>query len=139
MLRYNVNLKNKARELRKNLTDSENALWSRLRNKQLLGVQFYRQKPIGGHIVDLYAPKAKLVIEIDGSQHLQGDHVQKDRRRDEYLASLGLKVLRFDSREVLKESDAVIEVIYRAIAAQRNAEIPPNPPFSKGGLTEKSS
>jgi very-short-patch-repair endonuclease len=60
MLRYNGNLKNKARQLRKNLTDSENALWSRLRNKQLLGVQFYRQKPIGGYIVDLYAPKAKL-------------------------------------------------------------------------------
>jgi very-short-patch-repair endonuclease len=139
MLRYNGNLKSKARQLRKNMTDSENALWSRLRNKQLLGVQFYRQKPIGGHIVDLYAPKARLVIEIDGSQHLQGDHVQKDRRRDEYLASIGLKVLRFDSREVSKESDAVIEVIYRTMAVQLNAEIPPNPPFSKGGLTEKSS
>ena len=89
---------------------------------------------MGGHIVDLYAPKAKLVIEIDGSQPLQGDHLQKDRRRDEYLASLGLKVLRFDSREVLKESDAVIEVIYRTIVAQLRAEIPPNPPFSKGGI-----
>ena len=87
----------------------------------------------------LYAPKAKLVMEIDESQPLQGDYLQKDRRRDEYLASLGLKVLRFDSREVLKESDAVIDVIYRTIAAQRNTEIPPNPPFSKGGSTEKSS
>ena len=67
--------------------------------------------------MDLYAPKAKLVIEIDGSQHLQCDHIQKDRRRDEYLASLGLKVLRFDSREVLKENDAVIDVIYRTIVA----------------------
>ena len=82
--------------------------------------------------MDLYAPKAKLVIEIDGSQHLQGGHVQKDRRRDEHLASLGLKVLRFDSREVLKENDAVMDVIYRTMAAQRNAEIPPSPPFSKG-------
>jgi hypothetical protein len=61
MLRYNGNLKNKARQLRKNLTDSENALWSRLRNRQLLGVQFYRQEIIGGYIVDLYAPKAKLI------------------------------------------------------------------------------
>ena len=134
MLRYNLDLKEKARELRKNLTDSEYALWSRLRNKQLLDIPFYRQKPMGGHIVDLYAPKAKLVIEIDGSQHLQGDHLQKDRRRDEYLASLGLKVLRFDSREVLKESDAVLDVIYRTIVAQLHAEIPPNPPFSKGGI-----
>jgi very-short-patch-repair endonuclease len=56
MLKYNANLKDKARQLRKNLTDSEKALWSRLRNKQLLGVQFYRQKPIGEHIVDFFAP-----------------------------------------------------------------------------------
>jgi hypothetical protein len=78
-----------------------------------------------------------LVIEIDGSQHLQGDHVQKDRRRGEFLASLGLKVFRFDSREVLKESEAVIEVIYRTMVAQLNSEIPPNPPFSKGGNNRK--
>src|SRR3990172_5323476 len=101
MLRYNSNLKDKARELRKNLTDSESALWSHLRNKQLLGIQFYRQKPIGEHIVDFYAPGAKLVVEVDGSQHLGGDHALKDRRRDGYLVSLGLKVLRFNSREVL--------------------------------------
>ncbi len=63
MLRYNQNLKNRARQLRKNLTDSEKALWSRLRGKQVLGVQFYRQKPIGGYIVDFYAPTANLVIE----------------------------------------------------------------------------
>ena len=99
MLKYNANLKDKARQLRKNLTDSEKALWSRLRNKQLLGVQFYRQKPIGEHIVDFFAPGTKLVVEVDGSQHMGGDHVQKDRSRDGYLASLGLKVLRFNSRE----------------------------------------
>ena len=107
MWRYNSNLKDKARELRKNLTDSESALWSRLRNKQLLGVQFYRQKPIGESIVDFYAPGAKLVVAVDGSQHGQSDHVKKDTCRDEYLASLGLKVLRFNSREIVKESDAV--------------------------------
>ena len=93
--------KNKARQLRKNLTDSENGLWSRFRNKQLLGIQFYRQKPIGEHVVDFFAPRAKLVVEVDGSQHVLGDHVDKDRIRDGYLASLGLKVLRFNSREVL--------------------------------------
>jgi very-short-patch-repair endonuclease len=56
MLDYKANLKDKARQLRKNLTDSEKALWSRLRNKQLLGIQFYRQKPIGEPIVDFFAP-----------------------------------------------------------------------------------
>ena len=138
MLNYNANLKDNARQLRKNSTDSEKALWSRLRNKQLLGIQFDRQKPIGEHIVDFFAPRAKLVVEVDGSQHLVGDHVQKDRIRDGYLASLGLKVLRFHRREVLKESDAVVEAIYRLITEQLNAEIPPTPPLKKGGIKGKN-
>jgi very-short-patch-repair endonuclease len=134
MLKYNTNLKDKACHLRKNLTDSEKALWSRLRNKQLLGIQFYRQKPIGELIVDFFAPMAKLAVEVDGSQHMVGDHVQKDRIRDGYLASLGLKVLRFNSREVLKESDAVVEAIYRMVAGQLDAEIPPGPPLKRGKI-----
>ena len=133
MLKYNAHLRDKARQLRRNLTDSEAALWSRLRNKQLLGVQFYRQKPIGEHIVDFFAPRARLVVEVDGSQHLGGDHALKDRNRDGYLVSLGLKVLRINSREVLKESNAVVEAIYRAVSEQLNAEIPPAPPLIKGG------
>ena len=137
MLNYNANLKDKARQLRKNLTDRERALWSRLRNKQIFGIQFYRQKPIGEYIVDFFAPRAKLVVEVDGSQHMVGDRVQKDRIRNSYLASLGLKVLRFNSREVLKESDAVVEAIYRMIKDQLNAEIPPGPPLKKGGVTGK--
>lgn len=132
MLRYNANLKGKARQLRKNLTDSERALWSRLRNKQLIGVQFYRQKPIGAHVVDFYTPRAKLVVEVDGSQHMQSAHAQKDRTRDEYFSSLGLKVLRFNSREVLKESDAVMEVILRTMKERLN-EKSPRPPFNQRG------
>jgi very-short-patch-repair endonuclease len=104
-----------------------------LRNKQLLGIQFYRQKPIGAHIVDFFAPLAKLVVEVDGSQHLGRDHALKDRNRDGYLVSLGLRVLRFNSREVLEERDAVVEAIYRTITEQANAKIPPCPPLVKGG------
>ena len=134
MLKYKAHLKDKARQLRKNMTDSEAALWSRLRNKQLLGIQFYRQKPIGSHIVDFFAPRAQLVVEVDGSQHLEDDHALKDRCRDGCLVSLGLQVLRFNSREVLEKRDAVVEVIYRTIAEQVQAKIPPNPPLLKGGL-----
>jgi very-short-patch-repair endonuclease len=104
-----------------------------------LAIQFYRQKPTGEHIVDFFAPRLKLVVEVDGSQHLVGDPVQKDRIRDAYLASLGLKVLRFHSREVLKESDAVVEAIYRMITEQLSAEIPPIPPLKRGELKEKTS
>jgi very-short-patch-repair endonuclease len=120
MLRYKPNLKHNARQLRKNMTDSERALWSRLRGKQLFGVQFYRQKPIGDYIVDFYAPKTKMVIEIDGSQHREQLHAENDRRRDMYLASAGLAVLRFNSKEILEETDAVLEVIYRRMAKRLN-------------------
>jgi len=137
MLQYNAGLKNKARQLRKNLTDSEKDLWSRWRYKQVLGIQFYRQKPIGHPIGDFFAPKAKLVVEVEGSQHRADDHAKKDRNRDLYLASLGLRVLRFNSREILKENDAVVDAIYRPITEQPNAEIPPGPPLKKGGITGK--
>ena len=132
MLRYKDQLKRKARQLRKNMTDSERVLWSRLRGKQLSGVQFYRQKPIGEYIVDFFAPRTKLVVEVDGSQHLEGEQAEKDRYRDEYLATVGLKVLRFNSREVLTETDEVVEVIYRTMAERLNREIPLDPPLQKG-------
>ena len=115
MLRYKAYLKNKARHLRTNMTDSERVLWSRLRGKQLLSVQFYRQKPIGKYIVDFYAPRVKLVVEVDGSQHMEEKQAETDKHRDKYLASVGLKVLRFNSREILKQTDAVVQVIHRTM------------------------
>jgi len=134
MLQYDRNLKHKARNLRKNMTETERLLWSRLRRKQILGVQFYRQKPIGNYIVDFYAPKAKLVVEVDGSQHFEAKHVEEDKRRDEYLTEQGLCVLRFNNLQVFQELDSVLEVIYETV--MRNLEsdkIPPNPPLPKGG------
>ena len=103
------------------MTDSERVLWSRLRGKQLLGVQFYRQKPIGEYIVDFYAPKTKLVVEIDGFQHMQGEQVAKDKCRDDHLAEKGIKVLRFNSREVILETDEVVKGIYRTMAERLNS------------------
>ncbi|OGQ65378.1 MAG: hypothetical protein A3F89_07175, partial [Deltaproteobacteria bacterium RIFCSPLOWO2_12_FULL_50_11] len=79
MLLYRRDLKQRARHLRNHMTESERLLWSRLRKKQILGVQFYRQKPMGDYIVDFYAPKVKLVIEVDGSQHLEEDHIERDK------------------------------------------------------------
>ena len=125
MLQYNRYLKNNARQLRKAMTDAEQTLWHRLRGKQLLGVQFYRQKPIGSYIVDFYSSKAMLVIEIDGGQHAEDNHRQKDFERDQYLHQMGFTVLRFDNLQVLREIDNVVEVIFRAI----QEEIPPGPPL----------
>ncbi len=115
MLNYNPQLKTRARTLRTHLTDAEQRLWSRLRGKQILGIQFYRQKPIGNYIVDFYAPTARLVIEVDGAHHLDVAQARYDRQRSESLEESGLKVLRFDDRQVLLELESVTQVIFRAV------------------------
>ena len=124
MIKYNRKLKEKARRLRTQMTDSERALWGRLRRKQVQSVQFYRQKPIGNYIVDFYAPKAKIVVEVDGSQHMESEQAARDLQRDAFLASQGLRVLRFDDLQVLKEIEGVMEVILRAVSES----LEPNPP-----------
>ena len=111
MLEYSGNLKAASRELRNNLTEAELLLWKRIRKRQLLGVQFYRQKPIGSYVVDFYAPAAKTVIEVDGSQHLEPEHLKRDEARDRYLADEGLLVLRFTNVQVLRKIEAVVERI----------------------------
>jgi very-short-patch-repair endonuclease len=115
MLSYNRRLKAKARSLRTNPTDAELHLWYRLRRKQILGVQFYRQKPIGDYIADFYAPAAKLVVELDGSQHLELGHAQYDVQRTRDLEKQGLKVLRFDDRQALLQTESVLETIFQAV------------------------
>ena len=111
MLPYNRNLKQPSRQLRENMTDAERHLWAKIRMKQLKGCQFYRQKPIGDYIVDFFCPRAKLVIEIDGTQHSSDEKAEYDRIRDECLSSLGLRVLRFTNSEVLKHVEGVLESI----------------------------
>ncbi len=111
MLPYNGNLKQYSRQLRENMTDAERKLWSKIRMKQLKGCQFYRQKPIGDYIVDFFCPRAKLVIEVDGSHHLVCESIEYDRIRDEYLSSFGLRVLRFTNTDVLTRIEAVVESI----------------------------
>ena len=118
MLKYNRKLKNCSRNLRSNTTESEEKLWSRVRKKQIFGVHFYRQKPIGNYIVDFYAPQAKLVLEVDGSQHFDSGQAGKDRLRDEYLKNQGLYVLRFNSRKVLLELEAVVQKIFQIVESR---------------------
>ena len=109
---YNKNLKQPSRDLRNNMTDAEQLLWQRLRRKQILGLQFYRQKPILNFIVDFYCPAANLVIECDGGQHYTAEGLEADRARDQALAQLGLNVLRFDNRQILTKIGGVVEKIY---------------------------
>ena len=128
MIYYNRKLKNTARTLRKNMTDTEVFLWSKIRRKQLKGFQFYRQKTIGNYIVDFYCPAAKLIIELDGSQHYEEEGLRKDKVRDQYLMRLGFQVKRFPSTEVFSNIDGIISEIYDQLP---DREIPPAP-FEKG-------
>ncbi len=82
------------------MTESEQVLWSRLRGKQLRSIQVDRQKPIGGALVDFYAPKAKLVVEVDGLQHLDEEYAKKDVRRSVALEQQGFHLLRFPHLQV---------------------------------------
>ena len=111
MLSYNSSLKQYSRQLRGNMTDAERCLWAKVRTKQLEGYQFYRQKPIGDYIADFFCPRSKLVIEADGSHHFSDEMTEYDRIRNEYLSSLGLRVLRFTNTEVLTNIEGVVERI----------------------------
>ena len=112
MLRYDSRLKKCSQRLRKNMTDSEAVLWSKIRGKQLKGYQFYRQKPIRDFIVDFYCPKGNLAIELDGGQHYSQEGKTKDNYRDKYLEGVGLCVLRFSDREVFEDIGGVLEKIW---------------------------
>ena len=114
---YKAYLKNNSRILRKNMTKAEVILWNYLRKKQLLGIQFYRQKPLGDFIVDFYCPSKKLVIEIDGGQHyIDGEKVLSDKYRDECLKNnFNLNVLRFTNDDIYYNRECVIDKILEAL------------------------
>lgn len=118
MLPYDRRLKPVSRRLRNGMTDAEQRLWFRVRRKQIEGVQFYRQKPLLGYVADFHAPAARLVVELDGGQHVEEGGRLADARRDDALRGLGLKVLRFHDRQVLLETDAVVEAIWREVVAR---------------------
>lgn len=107
-------VRERARDLRRDQTDTERKLWSRLRDRQVLGAKFRRQHPIGQYIVDFCCPANRLIIELDGSQH--AERAAADETRTAFLLSRGYRVLRFWNHEVLKETDAVLEQIASALS-----------------------
>ncbi|MBF8248808.1 MAG: hypothetical protein HW374_1608 [Bacteroidetes bacterium] len=115
MIYHNKKLKYTARTLRKNMTETEILLWSRVRRKQLLGFQFYRQRPHGNYIVDFYCPAAKLIIEIDGRQHYEEKGLRSDKVRDEYFSKFGFRVMRFSTSEVFEDIDSIEDEIYQTL------------------------
>ncbi|MBI4642596.1 MAG: endonuclease domain-containing protein [Deltaproteobacteria bacterium] len=100
-----------SRNLRKNQTDAENLLWRHLRGKQLEGLRFRRQHPIGRYIVDFVCLEKRLVLEIDGGQHGMEKEKIKDDERDHWLRTEGYQVLRFWNNDVLTNLEGVMETI----------------------------
>jgi very-short-patch-repair endonuclease len=124
-LYYHSELRANARTLRRHMTEAEQCIWRCLRRKQLLNVQFYRQRPIGCYVVDFYAPSIKLVIEIDGSQHFEESHIKYDENRRLFLEKQGLKVLRFNNFDVLKNTRDVLNHVFQVMQQVMLNKIPP--------------
>ena len=116
-----------AKNLRKSSTNAERLLWKHLRSKQLHGLKFRRQEPIGNFIVDFVCYEIRLIVEADGGQHSS----EIDADRDTWLNSQGFKVLRFWNHDVLMNIEGVLEVILRNCSQESPF---PTPPI-KGGAT----
>ncbi len=100
-----------ARKLRQNQTDMEKKLWSHLRKRQLNNCRFRRQFPIGSYIVDFICLDARLIIELDGSQHYEPENMEYDQTRTTWLNSQNFTVLRFNNGEVFENIDGVLQTI----------------------------
>ncbi len=107
--KHNKQLVPLARALRKNMTKEERRLWyDFLRNYP---VRFSRQKVLGRYIADFYSAEAKLIIELDGSQHYEDENIRKDARRTEFLEAYGLRIIRVANNEITENFDGVCDYI----------------------------
>ena len=108
---YNKNLVKRARVLRNNMTFSEVLLWEELKNKNMMGFDFDRQKPISNFIVDFYCKDLLLAIEIDGESHGFDGAEEKDEKRQQIIESYGVHFLRFDDQDVKIDISGVVATI----------------------------
>lgn len=113
-LPFNPNLKDRAKALRKAGNLAEVLFWKKVKNKQFKGYDFDRQKIVGNYIVDFYCSNCQVIIEIDGSSHI--DKEEYDAERDAYLMGLGLTVIHIQAEDVLGDVDSVIEVLHSHVA-----------------------
>lgn len=106
-----IHIIDRANALRKEMTEAEQTLWSRIRKRQIKGLKFRRQHPINQFVADFYCHEKKLVIEVDGGCHDGETQSERDEQRTFELKKLGIKVLRFRNEEVTDDMDGVIEKI----------------------------
>ncbi len=106
-----THLKDTRDHLRKNMTKAELVLWEVLKDKKLSKRKFRRQHSIGNYITDFYCPSEKLIIELDGQHHFMPEGIEKDLERDNYLAMMNIKTLRFENIDVLNNLTNVLKII----------------------------
>jgi very-short-patch-repair endonuclease len=123
------------RRLRSNMTGPEARLWSRLRARQLQGLKFRRQHGIGPYIVDFYCPEQSLVIEVDGNSHADADQVVKDKQREQYLQSLGLRVIRYINDDIVKNLGGILDDLAERISSRSTS---PRPSLPRRGKEAES-
>jgi len=105
-----------SRNLRQKQTVAESDLWKRLKSKQLEGIKFRRQQPIGPYIVDFVSFERKIVVEVDGGQHNDKERMEKDEKRTRWLEGEGFQVLRFWNNDVLTNIEGILDRIRAALA-----------------------
>ena len=103
------------RALRGRATDAERILWRLLRMRQFVGLKFRRQHPVGPYIVDFYCADRRLAVELDGGQHFTVEGLAYDRRRAEYLAARGIRVVRFTNSELFENAEGVLEMLLLSV------------------------
>ena len=103
------------RSLHTDATLAEAFLWNRLRDRRLEGFKLRRQHPLGPYILDLFCPRRLLAIELDGGQHFEIEAQAYDGRRSDFLCRHGVSILRFRNDQVFLETEAVLELIRRAL------------------------
>jgi very-short-patch-repair endonuclease len=111
------------------MTEAERKLWALLRRNQL-GVKFRRQVPLGPYVVDFYCANAKLVVELDGSQHYTENGEQEDKERDAHLREMGQAVVRYSDVEFLQNEDGVVQDILERVKARIGGDSDPPVPLS---------
>jgi very-short-patch-repair endonuclease len=121
------------KKLRNSLTPAESLLWKSLQRRQLLGRKFRRQAGIGRYIVDFYCPDCALVIELDGEAHFSMANDESESERTRYLELQGLKILRFENKELYDNLDAVLETIKAHLQSrEQSARLRDRPSIREG-------
>ncbi|MFZ1991298.1 MAG: endonuclease domain-containing protein [Alphaproteobacteria bacterium] len=126
-----------ARELRRNQTPAESRLWMALRRKQIEGMIFRRQHPIGPYVTDFFCPAANLIVELDGASHDNDTLHQRDTVRTNWLEERGYSVMRFWNSELDTNLDGVVATIRNAVIAARAPSPGLRPPSPSRGEGKK--